>query len=55
MQYNITVEIVHKRQYPIEADTLSEAYTKALEQAVEQYPGADVWLHGYPRIKYKSE
>lgn len=42
--YDITVKIVIKKSYLVEADNTDEATTKALEQAIKEYPGEDVWL-----------
>ena len=43
--YDITVEIVYKKSYLEEAETIEQAYVKALEDAIKDHPKADVWIH----------
>ncbi len=43
-RYEITVRIDIKKNYPVEAESLDEAMTKALEKAIQEYPGYDVWV-----------
>lgn len=47
--YDITIEIVKKKSYLVEADSLDVAQTKALEAAIKEHPGCDVWLEGSRR------
>ncbi len=44
--YDLTIEVVIRKSYMVEADNIGEAQDKALESAIEEYPGADVWLEG---------
>ena len=46
--YHLTIEIVYRKDYVVEAQNLGEAQTLALEQAIDQHPGADVWLDKRP-------
>lgn len=46
MIYDITVESVTRKSYLVEADDWEKATTSALELAIKDNPGADVWVHG---------
>ncbi len=46
--YDITVEIVFRKSYRVEANNKAEADTLALEAAIDEHPGADVWLDRRP-------
>jgi len=42
--YNITILIERKESFQVEAESVNDAETLALEKAIAKHPGADVWL-----------
>ncbi len=46
MTYKLVIEVVIHKSYVVEADGMGEAQDRALKAAIEEYPGADVWLEG---------
>jgi len=44
--YDLTIEIVIRKSYLVEAENLGDAQNDALERAIVDYPGTDVWLEG---------
>jgi hypothetical protein len=44
IELEIKIKIVIERVYKVSAPTLDEAKDMALEKAIEEYPGADVYL-----------
>jgi hypothetical protein len=44
--YDITIEIVRHKDYPVEASSTRMAETLALEAAIKEFPNCDVWVKG---------
>ena len=42
--YDITIKSITKKSYLIEAEDAQIATDKALEKAISENPGADVWV-----------
>jgi hypothetical protein len=43
-EYDITIKIIIKKDYHVEAEGVFEAEDAALELAIAEHPGADVFI-----------